>query len=161
MSPLRPMIRLYLSHRFLEDDVFELEHTNLALTDRIAGLKNPEAGAMVSFEGWVRKTNEGKEVSRLEYEGFEPLACKEGVRIVEEALQKFDILDAFCVHRLGSLDIGEMAVWVGVSAGHRDGAFGACRYVIDETKQRVPIWKKEFYVGGDTGWINSEPPRET
>ena len=63
---------------------------------------------------------------------------------------------AACEHRLGDLAIGEVAVWVGVSAPHRDEAFRACRYIIDEVKHRLPIWKKEHYVNGDSGWVNCE-----
>jgi molybdopterin synthase catalytic subunit len=63
---------------------------------------------------------------------------------------------AACVHRVGDLRVGELAVWVGVSAPHRDEAFRACRYIIDEVKHRVPIWKKEHYVNGDSGWVNCE-----
>jgi len=124
-----------------------------ALRDSLA---DPAAGGFATFEGWVRDHNEGKVVTRLEYEAFEALAIKEGERIVEEARQRFPIVRAACVHRIGSLDIGELAVWVGVSAPHRDEAFTACRYVIDEVKHRVPIWKKEHYLDGDSGWVNCE-----
>ena len=119
-------------------------------------LTNPESGGYTSFEGWVRNHNEGHQVSRLEYEAFEPLAVKEGERIVAEAIRKFGIERAACVHRVGSLGIGDMAVWVGASARHRDEAFRACRYIIDEVKHRVPIWKKEHYENGDSGWVNCE-----
>jgi len=119
-------------------------------------LTNPESGGYTSFEGWVRNHNEGHQVSRLEYEAFEPLAVKEGERIVAEAIAKFGIERAACVHRVGSLAIGDMAVWVGASARHRDEAFRACRYIIDEVKHRVPIWKKEHYENGDSGWVNCE-----
>jgi molybdopterin synthase catalytic subunit len=64
--------------------------------------------------------------------------------------------NAVCIHRVGILEIGDLAVWVGVSAGHRDEAFKACRYIIDEIKHRVPVWKKEYYSGGDSGWVNCE-----
>jgi molybdopterin synthase catalytic subunit len=114
------------------------------------------AGGYVSFEGWVRDHNEGREVTRLEYEAFEELAIKEGDRIVGEALARFPIKHALCVHRVGDLAIGEMAVWVGVSSAHRGEAFTACRYIIDEVKHRVPIWKKEHYRNGDSGWVNCE-----
>jgi adenylyltransferase/sulfurtransferase len=119
-------------------------------------LANPAAGGYASFEGWVRNHNEGLAVTRLEYEAFEALAVKEGERIIEEARRKFPIVEVACVHRVGSLAIGELAVWVGVSAHHRDEAFAACRYIIDEVKHRVPIWKKEHYVNGDSGWVNCE-----
>jgi adenylyltransferase/sulfurtransferase len=121
-----------------------------------AALANPEAGGYASFEGWVRNHNEGLAVTRLEYEAFEALAVKEGARIIAEVKRRFPILDAACVHRVGSLAIGDLAVWVGVSAHHRDEAFAACRYIIDEVKHRVPIWKKEHYVNGDSGWVNCE-----
>jgi molybdopterin synthase catalytic subunit len=119
-------------------------------------LEDPAAGGYASFEGWVRDHNEGRTVKRLEYEAFEALANKEGERIVVEAIQRFGVIKAACVHRIGSLAIGDLAVWVGVSSRHRAEAFAACRYIIDEVKHRVPIWKKEHYVNGDSGWVNCE-----
>lgn len=124
-----------------------------------ASLNHATAGGFVAFEGWVRNHNEGQAVLRLEYEAFAELAETEGQRIIDEALQRFAVTGAACVHRIGLLEIGDMAVWVGVSAAHRGAAFDACRYIIDEVKQRVPIWKKEHYANGDSGWINCEAPR--
>jgi molybdopterin synthase catalytic subunit len=114
------------------------------------------AGGYVSFEGWVRNLNEGQEVVRLEYEAFQELAVKEGERIVAEAVRRFGVKHAMCIHRTGSLDLSDMAVWVGVSSAHRGEAFDACRFIIDEIKHRVPIWKKEHYRSGDSGWVNCE-----
>jgi len=114
------------------------------------------AGGYVSFEGWVRNFNEGQEVTRLEYEAFPELAIKEGERIVTEIAARISITRAICIHRVGTLAISEMAVWVGVSAVHRGEAFDACRQIIDAVKHRVPIWKKEFYRNGDSGWVNCE-----
>jgi len=129
------------------------------------GLPDARAGACVIFEGWVRDHNEGQEVTRLEYEAFQALAVKEGDRILTEAVQRFPIKHAACVHRVGSLDLSDMAVWVGVSSAHRGEAFDACRFIIDEVKHRVPIWKKEHYRSGDSGWVNCErcaaEPRQT
>jgi len=119
-------------------------------------LTDPAAGGYASFEGWVRNHNDGLPVRHLEYEAFEQLAVKEGERIVAEALARFGVEHAACVHRIGDLAIGEMAVWVGVSSRHRHEAFLACRYIIDEVKHRVPIWKKEHYENGDSGWVNCE-----
>jgi len=119
-------------------------------------LLDEAAGAYVSFEGWIRNINEGREVHRLEYEAYEPLCVSEGQRVIEEALSRFSVLHARCVHRTGMLALGECAVWVGVSSGHRDEAFQACRYIIDEVKTRLPIWKKEHYADGDSGWVNCE-----
>ncbi len=121
-----------------------------------ADLGDRAAGGFVTFEGWVRDHNEGQPVLRLEYEAYPVLAQREGSRIVAEAMAKFDIINAACVHRIGLLEISELAVWVGVTAVHRDTAFSACRYIIDEIKIRVPIWKKEFYISGDSGWVNCE-----
>jgi molybdopterin synthase catalytic subunit len=132
--------------------------TQAAIDTRTArqDLQNLAAGGYVSFEGWVRDHNEGQEVTRLEYEAFEALAVKEGERIVEEALRRFPVVQALCIHRVGALALGEMAVWVGVSSEHRGEAFDACRFIIDEVKHRVPIWKKEHYRNGDSGWVNCE-----
>jgi molybdopterin synthase catalytic subunit len=119
-------------------------------------LLDPGAGGYASFEGWVRNFNEGQEVTRLEYEAFRELALKEGERILAEAAARFPIKHALCIHRVGSLDLSDMAVWVGVSSAHRGEAFDACRFIIDEVKHRVPIWKKEHYRSGDSGWVNCE-----
>ena len=119
-------------------------------------LIDPAAGAYAGFEGWIRNVNEGRSVLRLEYEAYVPLALSEGERVLAEARERFPLLHAHCVHRTGLLDIGDCAVWVGVSAGHRDEAFLACRYIIDQVKVRLPIWKKEHYSDGDSGWVNCE-----
>jgi adenylyltransferase/sulfurtransferase len=138
------MAPFVLSHEPLDAERFRQE------------LADPAAGGYASFEGWVRDHNEGRRVRRLEYEAFESLAIKEGARIVEEAIRRFGVARAACVHRVGDLGIGEMAVWVGVSSAHRGEAFAACRYIIDEVKHRLPIWKKEHYTDGDSGWVNCE-----
>ena len=113
-----------------------------------------EAGAKVVFEGWVRNRNEGRQVLRLDYEGAAALAANEFSHIEQEARIQFDIVDLICVHRVGTLEIGDLAVWIAVQAGHRGAAFDACRYVIEQLKVRLPIWKKEHYIDGDSGWIN-------
>ena len=117
-------------------------------------LENDRAGAYAAFQGWVRNHNEGRAVESLEYEAYGPIAVSEGERVLAEALQRFNLLKVAAVHRVGHLEIGDCAVWVGVSAAHRGDAFDGCRYVIDELKSRLPIWKKEHYAGGDSGWIN-------
>lgn len=135
---------------------FEFSSVNLDALALRRSLEDPACGGYAAFEGWVRNLNEGREVRRLEYEAFESLAVREGERIIDEARRKFGVTNARCVHRIGDLPLGEIAVWVGVSAPHRDEAFRACRYIIDEVKHRVPIWKKEHYVDGDSGWVNCE-----
>ncbi len=123
-----------------------------------ARLLHDRAGAYAAFEGWVRNHNDGRPVHGLRYEAYVELAEAEGARIVEEALAKFGAIDACCVHRVGDLEIGDLAVWVGVSAAHRGMAFDACRWIIDEVKSRVPIWKHERYADGDAGWLH---PRQS
>jgi molybdopterin synthase catalytic subunit len=93
-------------------------------------------------------------VQALDYEAYAQLAEKEGERILAEARQRFAVQAAVCLHRVGTLQIGDLAVWVGVSAAHRGAAFDACRYIIDEVKARVPVWKKEHYADGVSEWIN-------
>jgi molybdopterin synthase catalytic subunit len=117
-------------------------------------LLDDRAGALVCFEGWVRDHNEGQAVTALEYEAHPGVAAAEGERIIVEAKARFDIIAGYGAHRIGLLEIGDCAVWVGVCSEHRSAAFDACRYIIDELKHRVPIWKKEHYVGGLSGWIN-------
>ncbi len=119
-------------------------------------LIDPAAGAYCGFEGWIRNENDGQSVLRLEYEAYEPLALTEGAKILQEAQSQFGYSQAHCVHRTGLLEIGECAVWVGVSAPHRNEAFQACRYIIDQLKVRLPIWKKEHYVDGHSDWVNCE-----
>jgi molybdopterin synthase catalytic subunit len=121
-----------------------------------AKLLDARAGAYAGFEGWVRNVNEGRAVDALTYEAYAALAEAEGERILAEAVANFAIVDAACVHRTGRLALGELAVWVGVSAGHRDAAFAACRWIIDEVKARVPIWKHEHYADGDAGWLHPD-----
>ena len=135
---------------------FSFSSTPVDLAALRKSLADPACGGYAAFEGWVRDHNEGRPVTRLEYEAFEALAVREGERIIAEAVAKFGVARARCVHRIGDLALGDLAVWVGVSARHRDEAFKACRYIIDEVKHRVPIWKKEHYLGGDSGWVNCE-----
>jgi molybdopterin synthase catalytic subunit len=135
---------------------FELSETALQAEQLKDSLRDPAAGGFVSFEGWVRNENEGRTVQQLEYEAYPAMAEKEGQRIVAEAIERFSLTEALCVHRVGSLEIGDMAVWVGASSPHRGEAFDACRYIIDQIKVSVPIWKKEHYTDGDSGWVNCE-----
>lgn len=119
-----------------------------------AALADARAGACVTFEGWVRNHNEGQAVLSLEYEAYAELAEQEGLQIITEARARFDVGTISAVHRIGHLQIGELAVWVGVTAAHRGAAFDGCRHVIDELKARVPIWKKEHYVSAPAQWVN-------
>ncbi len=135
---------------------FDLADTAFDIAPLRARLLRAEAGAYASFEGWVRNHNDGRAALGLRYEAYVALAKAEGAKIVDEALARFEIADAACVHRVGDLEVGDLAVWVGVSAAHRDAAFSACRWIIDEVKARVPIWKHERYAEGDAAWLHPD-----
>ena len=138
------MIAFRLSEQPLDGDALRAE------------VEDPTCGGFVSFEGWVRNHHHGRRVTRLEYEAYATLALAEGARVMEEARLRFGLRQALCVHRVGELALGEIAVWIGVSTPHRDAAFRACRHIIDEIKHRLPVWKKEHYDDGDSGWVNCE-----
>ena len=134
----------------ISDQVFD--------TAKLRGeLLTTRSGAFVTFEGWVRDNHSGKAVVSLSYCAHPFLALCEGERVLQEALSSFAVNDARCVHRVGALQLSELAVWVGVSAGHRDAAFAATRFIIDEIKARVPIWKHEHYVAGAPQWQHENP----
>ncbi len=133
---------------------FNLSETPFDIAMLRVSLLDARVGGYASFEGWVRDHNDGRNVHGLRYEAYPTLAETEGERVLDEALARFEILDAHCVHRTGDLSIGELAVWIGVTAAHRNAAFAACRFIIDEVKSRVPIWKHERYADGDAGWLH-------
>lgn len=118
-----------------------------------AFVADPAAGSVVVFAGTVRNHSPGRsEVSRLEYEAYGEVAVGKMGEIIEEAFGRWPIIKIAAVHRVGSLEVGEVAVCVAVSTAHRKDGFDACRYVIDELKSRAPIWKKEHWPGG-AEWV--------
>lgn len=133
----------------IHDDVIDLPAFRERLLDR-------SCGAYVQFDGWVRDHNEGQKVLRLEYEVYAPLAISEGQKIIEEATMQFGVSNACVIHRSGLMELSEVAVVVGVSSPHRSEAFDACRYIIDQAKVRLPIWKKEYYESGQAEWVNCQ-----
>jgi adenylyltransferase/sulfurtransferase len=135
---------------------FGFTHEPIDVAQLAAPLAAASAGGYAGFEGRVRDHNEGRAVTGLEYETFEELAVAEGCRIVEAAIARHGILRARCMHRVGRLAVGDVAVWVGVSARHRAEAFAACREIIDAVKHRLPIWKKEHYASGASAWVNCD-----
>jgi molybdopterin synthase catalytic subunit len=116
---------------------------------------DPAAGAMATFVGMTRNTNEGRRVIRLEYECYPGMAEKEMKKIALEALTRWPIRKIAMIHRLGQVDIGEASVAIAVSSGHRHATFEACHFAINQLKAIVPIWKKELYEGGEL-WIGSQ-----
>ena len=117
-------------------------------------LAGPGYGAQVVFWGLVRDHNEGRRVRAVTYDAHAPLAEKTFREIGEEALARWgDDLRIVVLHRTGRLEVGEASVVIGVASGHRDAAYEASRYVIEQLKVRSPIWKKEHYAEGDSVWL--------
>lgn len=130
---------------------FESELARLAA--RVAAA-HPDVGATVTFEGRVRNHHKGRSVERLSYSAYERLAENEAHAILGEAMSKFELTFAHVIHRTGELQVGDIAVWIFAGSAHRSAAFDGCRYVIEEIKQRLPVWKHEFYDDGTSMWVN-------
>lgn len=120
-----------------------------------AAVSRPDAGAVVTFLGTTRDHNEGRRVTRLEYEAYPAMAVAEMRRIGTTALERWPIAAIAIVHRIGVVPVGESSVVIAVSAAHRRPAFEACHFAIDRLKEVVPIWKKEHFEGGEI-WIGSQ-----
>lgn len=133
--------------------VFRLSDCEINVNDLSEQLSNLASGGVVHFEGRVRNHNQGQGVEGLDYQVYPELALSEGEKILTEAKEKFNIFDVICVHRYGSLKLGDIAVWIGVGAAHRDDAYKASRFVIDQIKLRLPIWKKERYTSAQPKWV--------
>lgn len=133
--------------------MFSLTRYPIVTASILRGVHVPASGAVVSFEGRVRNHNHGQQVVALEYEAYDDLAVSEGLRVIEEAAQRFGLQHAVAVHRTGSLILEDVAVLVVAAAAHRDAAFAGCRYMIDEIKARLPIWKCETYADGRSEWV--------
>ena len=118
----------------------------------LTAVGDPAAGGTALFVGTTRNENEGRVVERLEYEAYEAMAVEEMRRIGDEIARRWDVVAVSMVHRVGVVPVGEASVAVAVSAAHREEAFAACRYGIDTLKATVPIWKKEYYEGGEH-WV--------
>jgi molybdopterin synthase catalytic subunit len=134
------------------------DRIEVAALEREVG--DPAAGAIVSFAGTTRRDNAGRKVTRLEYEAYEPMALSEMRKLAREAGQRWPIVRIAITHRIGAVEIGETSVAIAVSAAHRGAAFEACRFAIDRLKETVPIWKKEYFEGGEIwlGCQTSHPP---
>lgn len=115
-----------------------------------------ESGAQVVFIGTTRNHNAGKEVDRLFFEAYEPMAIKEMKKLCSRVTERWEIHRISMIHRLGEVKIGEEAVVIAVSSAHRKEAFQACEFLIDELKKSVPIWKKEFLTDG-SHWVSAHP----
>src|ERR687894_569437 len=140
---------------FLPSPVAErmyLTHDPIELTALLAQVQSASRGGIACFLGAVRDHHGGRKVVRLDYSAYGPMAEAECGRIVHEAESRWQCAVALR-HRIGTLAIGDTAVAIAAASSHRDEAFAACRYVIEEVKRRVPIWKREFYADGSMAWV--------
>lgn len=139
-----------------ETKVFvKLTREPIELEPLFAFVSSSQAGAIVSFVGTVREFSHGKKVKALTYEAYEPMAEKELQRIADEMMERWQLCKVAIVHRVGELEVGEVAVAIFVSAPHRANAFEAARYAIERIKEIVPIWKREHFADGTVQWVGS------
>ena len=131
---------------------FRLVDGPLDLAAVIAEVEDERAGAIATFQGTVRRQSRGRQVIALVYEAYEGMAEQVMAEIAEGVQERYDLSEVAIAHRTGRCEVGEVSVAIAVSAAHRQDALSACRDVIDELKERVPLWKKELYEGGEE-WI--------
>ncbi len=131
----------------------ELVHAPIDLAPLLEGARRPECGAIALFLGTTRDHHGGRAVVRLGYEAYEPMALAALEQLEREARSRFEIAECRVVHRLGDVPVAEPSVAVVVAAPHRGPAFDACRWVMDELKRIVPIWKKETFADGGAEWV--------
>jgi molybdopterin synthase catalytic subunit len=136
----------------MEKSLYRVTDTNIDTEALLADVGDPAAGGTTLFVGTTRDENEGRVVERLEYEAYEAMAVDEMHRIGAEIARRWQVVAVSMVHRVGVVPVGQASVAVAVSAAHREEAFAACRYGIDTLKATVPIWKKEYYRGGEH-WV--------
>jgi molybdopterin synthase catalytic subunit len=135
--------------------MFRVINQAIDLQELVRFVTDPEAGAIATFIGTTRNHNDGRKVIALDYDGYPEMAEKELARIGAVASKQWRICRMAIVHRLGPVQITEASVMIAVSSGHREAAFAACRFAIEEIKRTVPIWKKEVFEGGEV-WIGTQ-----
>jgi MoaE-MoaD fusion protein len=131
---------------------FRLVEGPIDLGAVVAEVEDEQAGAIATFEGTVRRQSRGRTVIALEYEAYSGMAEKVMAEIADGVKGRYELCEVAVTHRVGRCEVGEVSVAIAVSAPHRHDALSACRAVIDELKERVPLWKKELYEGGEE-WL--------
>jgi molybdopterin synthase catalytic subunit len=138
------------------------DRVTAVITDRpletlpgLRGVGSTADGAWLVFEGRVREENAGRRVRELEYSAYEEMAAKELRAMADEALARFDVGQIVAAHRVGRLQPGTVSVAIAVSAPHRDACYAASRWVIEQIKNRLPVWKRERYADGSEDWVGS------
>jgi len=138
------------------EDLVAVQSQPIDVAAVLAAVEGPGEGGVVLFLGRVRDHARGRSVLGLDYEAYGPMAQLELLALARHARERLGAARVALVHRIGRLALGEVAVAVAVSAAHRPAAFEACRWLIDTLKERVPIWKKEWYADGGE-WISDRP----
>ena len=141
---MNPAVRIQLEDFSMDEEVSAIKTSSMRM------------GGIATFLGCARDFSEGREVSEISFEAYGSMALSELSRLRSDAIEKFDLLDARIVHRIGTVKGGDNIVLIVAGAEHRAPALEACRWMIDELKQRVPIWKKEITPQGES-WVTSHP----
>lgn len=136
-------------------DMMHLTRHPLDVADLLAEVQSPERGGTCLFLGTVRND---ADVTGIDYSAYEPMAVEEIERMLSEATARWPDARVMLQHRLGVIPVGEASIAIAAAAPHRDDAFAACRYVIEEVKKRLPIWKKELHVDGSESWVDQKVP---
>ncbi|MGH7442863.1 MAG: molybdenum cofactor biosynthesis protein MoaE [bacterium] len=123
----------------------------------LAEMDDPACGALAVFVGRVREEQEGRAVLSLGYEAYDVLALKRMRALLSEARMRWNLGPLLLAHRVGRLEVGEAAVLVAATSGHRDAAFAACAFIVSETKAKVPVWKREYYADFGEAWVGLPP----
>ena len=144
-----------LSGKQSEQDLIEITKDDFSVEQLIQRMKRPESGAVVSFLGTVKEIVEDSKVDSLTVESYEDMALKKMTDLRDEAIKRFGVADVTIVHRVGTLRPSDNIVFVAVSSSHRQQAFEACRWIIDELKRVAPFWKREHTQAGDR-WVKGE-----
>jgi molybdopterin synthase catalytic subunit len=139
-------------------DAVRLQHDDFSLDEEIRALRasSRRIGGIATFLGCARDFSEGRAVSEIQFDAYEPMALAELKKLRAEAIERFGLIDARLVHRLGAVHAGDTIVLIAAGAEHRAPALDACRWLIDELKARAPIWKKEITPEGDA-WVEPHP----
>ncbi len=135
--------------------MIQITHDALEPDKITAQVRRDTNGAVLTFLGTTRSVTRGRRVLHLEYEAYRPMADNKLAEIADEMRQRWDVQDIAISHRLGRLEIGDISLVVAVASPHRERAFAACQHAVDRIKQIVPIWKKEYFEGGEV-WVGSQ-----
>ncbi|WP_437187730.1 molybdenum cofactor biosynthesis protein MoaE [Planctomicrobium sp. SH668] len=141
----------------MSERLIDITTDEIQTVDLIRFVTTPQAGAVILFLGTVRELTQGRRTLALDYEAYPEMAVKVMSKIADEACAQWPVSRLAMVHRLGRLELTETSVAIAVSSPHRQDAYAASQYLIDELKKRVPVWKKENWDDGSTEWIHPEP----